>query len=81
MEFDTIEINPVFLQNDSSCLPSGLACYKKEVKLSKGDCRVLPCTGIYADVVHDAEDLLMDEYVLDRYKEYKAGFTYNKGDD
>ena len=71
-----------FLQNGSVCLPSGLDCYSKNVTLSQDDCSILPCTGIYADYVkHNAEDLLMDEHVLDRYKEYKAGFKYNKGDE
>ena len=70
----------MFFQNDSACLPSGLACYKNEVKLSQDDCSVPPCTGIYADWVrYDADDLLMDKHVLARYKEYKAGFNYDKG--
>ena len=71
---------PSVFQNDSACLPSGLACYKNEVELSQEDCSVLPCTGIYADVVkYNAEDLLMDKHVLTKYKEYKAGFDYDKG--
>ena len=71
----------LFLQNDSLCLPTGLACYKNKVMLSQDDCSVLPCTGIYADVVKlDAEDLLMDKHVLARYREYKAGFNYDKGE-
>ena len=74
---------PSVFQNDSACLPSGLACYKNEVKLSQDDCSVLPCTGIYADVVkHGAEDLPMDKHVkhvLVKYREYKAGFNYDPG--
>ena len=70
----------MFLQNDSVCLPPGLECYKKEVKLSQDDCSVLPCRGIYADVVkYGVEDLLMDKQILDKYKEYKAGFYFDKG--
>ena len=67
---------------DSACLPSGLDCYNKNVKLSKDNCSAVhPCRGIYADLdKYDAEDLLMDEYVLARYREYKAGFNYNKGE-
>ena len=74
---------PSVFQDDSACLPSGLACYKNEVKLTQDGCSVLPCTGIYADVVkhefEDADDLLMDKNVLARYKEYKAGFHYDPG--
>ena len=73
----------LFLQNDSLCLPTGLACYKNKVMLSQDDCSVLPCTGIYADVVkHGAEDLPMDKHVkhvLVKYREYKAGFNYDPG--
>ena len=62
------------------CLPTGLACYKNEVKLRQDDCSVLPCTGIYADVVkHGVEDLPMDKHVLARYREYKAGFSHDPG--
>ena len=73
----------MFLQNDSVCLPTGLACYKNDVKLSQDDCSVLPCTGIYADVVkHGVEDLPMDKHVkqfLAKYREYKTGFNYDAG--
>ena len=67
---------------DSACLPPGLDCFNKYVKPNQDNCSaVLPCRGIYADVVKDdAEDLLMDEHVLARYREYKAGFIYNKGE-
>ena len=74
----------MFLQNDSVCLPSGLDCYNRNVRQSQDDCSVPPCTGIYADVVkYDVEDVkhdLLDEHVLAKYREYKAGFEYNKGD-
>ena len=74
----------MFLQNDSVCLPPGLDCYNRNVSLSQDDCSVPPCTGIYADVVkHDVEDVkhnLLDESVGVKYKKYKAGFEYNKGD-
>ena len=74
----------LFLQNDSLCLPTGLACYKNEVMLIHDNCSaVLPCNGIYADVVkHDVEDLPMDKHVkhvLVKYREYKAGFNYDPG--
>ena len=66
------------------CLSPGLDCYKNEVKLSQDDCSVLPCKGIYADVVkYGVEDLLVDKHVLDqlvKYKEYKAGFNFDKGE-
>ena len=71
----------VILQNDPVCLPPGLDCYRKEVKLSQKDCSVLPCKGIYADVVkYDTEDLLLDKHVLDKYRQYKAGFNFDKGE-
>ena len=73
---------------DSACLPSGLDCYNKNEKQSKDNCSaVLPCRGIYADVVkhgvEDVVDLPMKKYVkhaLDKYQKYKAGFNYNKGE-
>ena len=65
----------VILQNYPVCLPPGLDCYRKEVKLSQDDCSVLPCKGFYAEVVkHDTEDLLWDQHVLYKYRQYKAGF-------
>ena len=71
----------VILQNDSVCLPPGLDCYKNEVKLSQDDCSVLPCKGIYAEVAkYDTEDIPFDKQVLAKYREYKTGFNYDKGE-
>ena len=71
----------MLFKNATICLPSGLICYKNEVKLSQDDCSVLPCKGIYADAVkYDAEDLLLNKHVLAKYMEYRAGFNYNKGE-
>ena len=48
------------------------------------DSCILPCKGIYADVVNNgAEDLhLLDHFkpVLDKYKEYKSGFVIDQGE-
>ena len=72
----------MILQNDVVCLPPGLDCYEKEIKMLEDNCTI-PCKGIYADVVNEgAEDLhtrMNFRQVLDRYKEYKSGFTNDKG--
>ena len=69
------------MQNDSVCLPSGLDCYKQNVTVKDDDC-ILPCKGVYADVVKHTEDLQDKKYfnhVLDKYKKYKSGFN-DEGD-
>ena len=72
----------MILQNDVVCLPPGLDCYEKEIKMIEDNCTI-PCKGVYADVVNEgAEDLhtrMNFRQVLDRYKEYKSGFTNDKG--
>ena len=74
--------NIVILQNDSVCLPPGLACYKEDVKPSPASCTI-PCTGIYADVVNegveDLHSMMNFKQVLDKYKEYKSGFINDEG--
>ena len=69
------------MQNELVCLPSGLDCYNT-VKLSPASCTI-PCRGIYADVVNEGvEDLhtiIEFKPVLEKYKEYKAGFIINEG--
>ena len=72
----------LILQNDTVCLPPGIECYKKEVKVSQDSCTI-PCKGIYADVVNEGvEDLhtMMNfKQILDEYKEYKTGFVNDEG--
>ena len=57
-------------------------CYRTEIKQSETKCTV-PCKGIYADVtvgpVEDLYRLSNFKPVLDRYKEYKAGFLKEQG--
>ena len=71
-----------FCQNDTVCLPPGLDCYQKMIKQSETSCLV-PCKGIYADVtVGPAEELYTlsnFKHVLDKYKQYKAGFRKDQG--
>ena len=72
----------VSFQNDSVCLPSGLDCYKNEVNHIQDSCTI-PCRGIYADVtmvgVEDLYTLSNFQHVLDKYKEYRAGFMKDQG--
>ena len=72
----------VFFQNATVCLPPGLDCYKDEAMKIEDNC-TLPCKGIYADVtvggVEDLYKLMNFKPVLDRYKEYKAGFMKDQG--
>ena len=72
----------MLFQNYTACLPTGLACYKNEVKLKKDAC-TLPCKGIYADVVNlGVEDLhtrIDFRPLLKKYKEYKSGFNKDEG--
>ena len=64
------------------CLPSGVDCYRDVPKLYETSCLV-PCKGIYADVtVGPAEELYtLSNFkpVLDKYKQYKAGFRKDQG--
>ena len=65
------------------CLPPGISCYRSSVKISQDSC-IVPCQGIYADVVNGGvEDLhTKDDFkpVFDEYKDYKSGFIKNQGE-
>ena len=59
------------------CLPKGLECYKKNVKVTTDAC-LTPCEGVYAGVEkhegakQDIVEKLTD--VIQEYREYKSGF-------
>ena len=69
---------PVILQNDTVCLPPGLQCYKKEVKLRQDSCTI-PCKGIYADMVNEGVEDLHTMMNFKQVLEYKTGFVNDEG--
>ena len=72
-----------FIQNDTVCLPLGLACYKNEMKLTQDSCTI-PCKGSYADVgyggVEDIQTMENFHQFWEKYKEYKSGFNKDQGE-
>ena len=62
------------------CTPAGIECYES-VKEIIGKC-LIPCQGIFADVVKDTDFKQMEEIdefktVLEEYNNYKTGYARN----